>query len=121
MALIIDEFSHLNISRQHRYQLRRKRDGKCIICGKVATTQSHCDFHADAKNAGDMLKRIDSVKIAAREKVTKAIHFGDLVIQKCEKCSEMGEAHHDDYAKPLEVRWLCKKHHLNEHGYEIRA
>lgn len=31
---IQDEFTHLNISRQRKYQLRRKRDGLCTICGK---------------------------------------------------------------------------------------
>jgi formylmethanofuran dehydrogenase subunit E len=32
-------------------------------------------------------------------------------ICEIENCNEIGERHHDDYSKPLEVRWLCKKHH----------
>jgi hypothetical protein len=24
-------------------------------------------------------------------------------------------AHHTDYSKPLEVDWLCMKHHVSEH------
>lgn len=24
-------------------------------------------------------------------------------------------AHHDDYSRPLDVRWLCQPHHLEHH------
>ena len=34
----------------------------------------------------------------------------------CEICGEPdADAHHDDYTKPLDVRWLCKKHHAEHH------
>jgi ribosomal protein S27AE len=37
---------------------------------------------------------------------------GKVVKQTCEVCQETKvDAHHDDYSKPLEVRWLCRKHH----------
>jgi len=36
--------------------------------------------------------------------------------QPCEVCGATKvEAHHDDYTKPLEVRWLCKRHHSEVH------
>lgn len=38
-----------------------------------------------------------------------------LVRKPCEVCGEKAEAHHDDYAKPLDVRWLCFKHHREWH------
>jgi hypothetical protein len=36
----------------------------------------------------------------------------------CSKCGAEGriEAHHEDYSKPLEVVWLCRKHHLDVHA-----
>lgn len=61
-----------------------------------------------------------SHQIRARAKVSKAVRGGRLVPQPCEVCGLSGkykngrnmiEAHHDDYSKPLEVRWLCRKHH----------
>ena len=52
----------------------------------------------------------------AHSKVRNAIMLGTLVPQPCEVCGEkLAEAHHDDYNKPLEVRWLCKKHHSEWH------
>jgi hypothetical protein len=34
----------------------------------------------------------------------------------CSVCGAPGaEAHHEDYNKPLEVIWLCKRHHAERH------
>lgn len=48
----------------------------------------------------------------------RALNQGSLVRQPCEKCGSVKDihGHHEDYSKPLEVRWLCKKHHEMEHG-----
>lgn len=41
---------------------------------------------------------------------------GHLIPQPCELCgAEKAEKHHEDYSKPLEVRWLCRWCHLEEH------
>lgn len=45
---IIDEFTDLPVSRQRKRQLRLKRDGQCIICGRKLVTANHCAFHARA-------------------------------------------------------------------------
>lgn len=48
--------------------------------------------------------------------VFHAVERGDLVKQPCEVCgADHVEAHHDDYAKPLDVRWLCPTHHKAHH------
>jgi hypothetical protein len=48
---IIDEFTSLPISRQQRYQLRKRRDRKCIRCGQaVAKDGNFCETHRQAHN-----------------------------------------------------------------------
>jgi len=42
---------------------------------------------------------------------------GKLIPQPCEKCgSTTVEKHHEDYDKPLEVKWLCRPCHLDLHS-----
>ena len=59
----------------------------------------------------------------ARSIATYAIRRGKLIRQPCEVCSSgRAHAHHDDYSKPLEIRWLCPKHHQQFHrSPEVKA
>lgn len=41
----MDEFAHLPISRQRKYQLRKKRDRCCTECGAPAAAGSRCLKH----------------------------------------------------------------------------
>lgn len=58
----------------------------------------------------------------ARTAVTNAIRDGRLVRGPCEVCgtTKRVHGHHDDYRKPLSVRWLCFKHHMEHHGKVAR-
>ena len=52
----------------------------------------------------------------AHNLVKRAIMSGKLKRMPCEVCGDVkGDAHHDDYTKPLEVRWLCRLHHAEVH------
>jgi len=52
----------------------------------------------------------------AKLEVNKAIKRGDIRSLPCEKCGEeKTEAHHDDYSKPLNIRWLCRICHKKLH------
>lgn len=54
----------------------------------------------------------ERIKARARKLAHSAILSGKLVPLPCEVCGdELPESHHEDYAKPLEIRWLCKPHH----------
>lgn len=46
-----------------------------------------------------------------------ALKKGQLVRLPCEVCGKpKTHGHHDDYSKPLEVRWLCSVHHAEQHN-----
>ncbi len=61
-------------------------------------------------------KRRDPVKTKAQTAVSNAIRDGRLLRQPCATCgAPRAEAHHDDYSRPLDVLWLCKTHHTEEH------
>ena len=62
----------------------------------------------------------DRSKIRAREKAKRAIREGRIKRLPCEVCRlEPAEAHHDDYSKPLEVRFLCRLHHREFHARKV--
>mgnify|MGYP001571783478 CR=1 FL=1 len=53
----------------------------------------------------------------ARSKVRTAILNGSLKRGLCSICkSADAEAHHPDYSKPLEIIWLCGRHHQRLHA-----
>lgn len=55
-------------------------------------------------------------KFKAHGKVAYEIRIGNMTSKPCEVCGEKRtHAHHDDYDKPLDVRWLCSKHHNEWH------
>ncbi len=62
-------------------------------------------------------RRKDPEKDSARRRVSRAVKNGELKRKPCEVCGSFySQAHHEDYSKPLDVIWLCRKHHLELHG-----
>lgn len=52
----------------------------------------------------------------ANNAVSNAIRDGRLTRQPCHVCGELEvEGHHPDYSAPLDVVWLCNKHHVQLH------
>jgi hypothetical protein len=49
--------------------------------------------------------------------VENAKRTNKLIPQPCEVCGKKKNihAHHDDYSKPLKVKWLCLRHHVARH------
>ena len=64
-------------------------------------------------------------KKEARRIYKNALQRGDLTPKPCQKChtTENIHGHHEDYQKPLEVVWLCRRHHFLLHSlraWEVR-
>lgn len=60
------------------------------------------------------------LKKAAHSAVSAARRGGSLIPKPCERCGVAKvDAHHDDYSKPLDVRWLCRACHTRHHD-EVR-
>lgn len=56
-------------------------------------------------------------KIKARSLFRTMVLNGMIKPKPCEVCGcKKVEGHHDDYSKPLEVRWLCTLHHRKLHA-----
>ena len=69
--------------------------------------------------ASDARQRLKSPKrYRAKSVVNHAIRDGKLIRpETCSVCGRPGriEGHHEDYSKPLEVTWLCRRCHVARH------
>lgn len=55
-------------------------------------------------------------KSLARTALGNAVRDGTVIKTPCRVCGSFdSEGHHDDYSKPLDVIWLCPKHHAERH------
>lgn len=56
----------------------------------------------------------------ARAAVKVRLVRGTMTRGPCEVCATTVdvEAHHDDYSRPFDVRWLCRAHHRAHHRAE---
>ena len=59
-------------------------------------------------------------KWSARAAVARAVRAGAVVRLPCVICGNpKSQAHHEDYSRPLDVTWLCFKHHREAHGQVV--
>lgn len=76
---------------------------------------------ATGKEAGNRAKKKwaeqNPEKRAANIILGNAIRDGRIKKMPCELCGSEHRihGHHEDYSKPLDVRWFCGKHHTEHH------
>jgi len=109
------------------YRINQKKNTKCKECYvkrnkvKVSRESREKQKTKDNYNRGNRTEQSKRYRKKHHEKfvahgiVSRAKQKGILIKPKyCAMCgietSEL-EAHHDDYSKPLEVQWICRKCH----------
>lgn len=108
-----------------RSDCTRGRTYFCTLCARVRDTERKGEtnerikkWQKTEKGKATRERYADKYpeKIKARSKVSVAVLRGKLTKQPCEVCGDANaEAHHEDYTKPLTVRWLCLLHHRESH------
>lgn len=90
-------------------------------CGVLATRALEPE-ERERRRVARIASRGAKVRGTARAKVLyTASNAARYKHKKKQPCSECGSTknvcrHHDDYTKPLEIRWLCRTCHLNWHN-----
>lgn len=94
------------------------KDGRRYECRECQRCSRIRDYEKE-RASNHRYRRRNRPRVRAHELVYEAIKRGELVRPTvCSGCGEGGriEAHHDDYSKPLDVRWLCPRCHKARHA-----
>lgn len=100
---------------------------KCKLCARLDVRKNRRENiehyeayeHSRVREWGTrtQYRKRNPEKYKAQTAVGNAIRDGKLMKGLCEVCGSSNvQAHHDDYNKPLDVIWLCAKHHVWIHG-----
>lgn len=114
---------------QRRYYLhykppRRIRVCKCGIRFRPVNVRSDYSCRKCRANYKRQYKRCNFAdyerrhpdRVKARRALNNAVASGKVRRKPCEVCrSPKTHGHHEDYSKPLKVRWLCRRHHCQLH------
>ena len=100
---------------------KAKKDGLAVYCKdcerkRQAQYQRTNAWRQNAKIRSKKWTLKNRRKRKAHEAVAKALERGKLKREPCACCGcEDTQAHHEDYAKPLVIVWLCTRHHAERH------
>ena len=87
------------------------RYGKQRYCKKC-----HAEWMRKFRPKHRELKDGARKKANARSYANVYLKRGIIKKQPCYICGSPAQMHHEDYSKPLEIIWICRKHHLELHN-----
>lgn len=125
------------------YRNRSTKDGHLTICKECHLADCQARYRRNRPKHQTLCRTWNErhpQAAAAIKQVGRAIKAGKLIPQPCELCGAENLvpfrrdwrfpeipcgtfvpavrriiAHHDDYSKPLRVRWLCRSCHIQHH------
>ena len=113
------------------YKHKQMLDGhlnKCKECAKSDSTLNRnaniesvraydrCRGNRQGREYCAVYRKNNPNKYKAHTLLNSAVKCGRVVKGSCEcGCGKRVVAHHDDYLKPLEVRWMCQATHKQWH------
>lgn len=99
------------VNARNRAWVRKNR--RKVLTAKRALYRRDRDQRIAAQR---LYRQRNREKVRARKIVATALLSGRLIRRPCEVCGSIkSEAHHNDYRRPLSVRWFCRKHHAEQH------
>lgn len=105
-----------NRSEERKAAKRERQRGKPQTEAKRRWTSENRDRVAEAARRW---KRGNREKINAQGLLAYHVRVGNVERLPCEVCGDpKSEGHHEDYSRPLDVRWLCRRHHAEVHRME---
>ena len=111
----VSDHRAINIDKIKAYDKKRYKEDPKVKARHLIYSKSEAGKAAQRRCSLNYIER-NPIKRAAHIIVGNAIRDKKLFKMSCERCSELNvHAHHDDYALPLSVRWLCTKHHSEWH------
>jgi len=111
-------------------RMKNGRIGKCKECNKIDVRENRAKrlgyYRKYDRERGN--RQLPEYQIEYREKYPEKsrahrilnyhVRVGNMSKKPCEVCGtdKHIHGHHDDYSKPLDVRWLCAAHHKEHHA-----
>ena len=101
----IRDYQRANKKRINKLRKEYRKEGRCGHSSHARYRKAHPD------------------RIKARSILTVALNSGKIKPEPCEVCGTLKKihGHHNDYNKPLEIRWLCRKHHIELHNKQKKV
>ena len=113
-----------NVCNTKKYMNWFGRVGKVYLDkNRDRINKSHKKYRQSTKGKKVQIEKANRMRLlypekwSARAKLRNAVKVGKIIKLPCEFCGDIkSQGHHEDYLKPLEVKWLCMKHHRIVHN-----